>query len=84
MKEILLTMIFSGIAAAVPLSAAPPVGSEREAELLALVQQLQAEHAQIAGNQAKLEAKAQELAESVRNARFMAARSGGSHVAKPQ
>jgi hypothetical protein len=82
MKTIAVVGLLLVSFAVIRLQAQAPAGSEEEQQLLALVKQVQAEHKLIAENQAKLEVKAQELAETVRSARFMAARAGGLHIPK--
>ena len=82
MKTMSFAALLLALVAVMRLYAQAPAASEQEQELLRLVQQVQGEHAQIADNQAKLEVKAQEIAETVKSARFLAARSGGSHVQK--
>jgi len=52
-----------------------PVGSN-EQQLLVLVKEVQTQQAQIASNQAKIEAKVAEVAEAVRVARIFAGRGG--------
>jgi hypothetical protein len=52
----------------------PPASNEQQ--LLALTKEVQAQQAQIASNQAKIEAKVAEVAEAVRVARVFASRGG--------
>jgi SepF-like predicted cell division protein (DUF552 family) len=78
MKQFLAIFLFV-VASAIGLTAQTAVPSKEE-QVLAVLKQVRAEHVLIADNQAKLEAKAQEMAEIVQQARFFAARSGGPHI----
>ena len=50
------------------------------ADVLALAQELKARQAQIADNQAKIDAKLAELEEAIRTAEIFASRAGGGHT----
>lgn len=63
------------LAAIVPLSAQAPDARDQQ-QLTTLVRELQAQQAQIADNQAKIEAKMADLTETMRVARLMAGKAG--------
>ena len=74
MKRNLVAVIFSItlIGASAIRGQAPEAGDEKK--LLALVKEVQAQQAQIADNQAKIDAKLAEIAETLRLARIFTAR----------
>ena len=63
------------VMAAAPIAAQAPA-SKDDQELLTLIKEVQAQQAQIADNQTKIEAKMADLAETIRVARLFAAKAG--------
>jgi hypothetical protein len=57
--------------------------AKEAADVLALAQELKARQAQIADNQAKIDAKLAELEEAIRTAQIFASRAGGAHKPPP-
>lgn len=70
MRRFLILLCVIGSISATALAQAPT----SEDQLLALVKEVQAQQAQLADNQAKIEAKLAEVAESVRVARIYSKR----------
>lgn len=66
---------FFSLVAALPLSAQAPDARDQQ-QLAAVVRELQAQQAQIADNQTKIEAKMAELTETIRVARLFAGKAG--------
>ncbi len=66
-------LLISAVIVATPM-AAPEPGSKDEQQLMALVKEVQAQQAQIVDNQAKIEAKLTEVAETIRTARIYSSR----------
>jgi len=60
---------------AAPIAAQAPA-SKDDPELLTLIKEVQAQQAQIADNQTKIESKLAELAETIRVARLFAGKAG--------
>jgi hypothetical protein len=58
--------------------------ASRDLKVLQLVRDLQATQTQIADNQAKIDAKLADLAETIRLARINASRVGGKHIPPPK
>jgi hypothetical protein len=52
---------------------------DSDANVLASVRELQAQQAQIADNETKIEAKVADVAETIRTARILISRAGGGH-----
>lgn len=69
MRQIPLSIFFSLALLAISSSVAQTPDT-REQRLLALIKEVQAQQAQIADNQAKIDAKLADLAESIRVARI--------------
>ena len=59
----------------------PARASDKDADLLSAVKLLRSQQAEITDNEAKIETKLGELAETVRVARIFMSRSGGGHKA---
>lgn len=77
MKRIISTSVLGLFALLIASgSAQSPPAPNKEQELLALVKEVQAQQAQIAGNQAKIDGKMAEVVEAVRIARIFAGRGG--------
>jgi hypothetical protein len=76
MKRILSYGVFVLLIVLVTSGPAQNPPSEAEQRLAALIQQVQAQQAQIAANQEKLDAKLAEVTEAVRVARIYAGRGG--------
>jgi hypothetical protein len=72
MRRISLATLLALIAA-LPLAAQAPDAAE-EQHLVALVKEVQAQQAQLLGNQAKIEAKLAEITQTIRMARVFSAR----------
>jgi uncharacterized protein YlxW (UPF0749 family) len=73
MRQIPLTIFFFLVLLAISSSVAQTPDA-REQRLLALLKEVQAQEAQIADNQAKIDAKLADLAESIRTARIYSKR----------
>ena len=76
MKHTVLSVALALFALFAVSSPAQAPANANEQRLLALVKEVQAQQAQIASNQTKLEAKLAEAAEAVRVARIFAGRGG--------
>jgi hypothetical protein len=63
------------VATALPLAAQAPDAADPQ-QLLALVKEVQAQQAQIADNQTKIESKLAEVTETIRVARLFAGKAG--------
>ena len=74
-RQFLAAISFIALTAALPLAAQAPDASEQQ-QLVALVKEIQAQQAQIADNQTKIETKLAELAEAIRVARLFAGKAG--------
>ena len=74
MKRFCAVILFT-LALVIPISAQSPDGRDQQ-QLANLVRELQAQQAQIADHQAKIEAKMAELTESIRVARLFAGKAG--------
>jgi len=70
MKRILLTLLLPGTLLVMSFSAAQTPDANQEQKLLALIKDVQTQQAQLAANQAKIEEKLAEVAETVRTARI--------------
>jgi hypothetical protein len=75
MRRLLAAVLLTMFVAAMPLAAQAPDAAEQQ-QLVALVKEIQAQQAQIADNQTKIEAKLVELAETIRVARIFAGKAG--------
>ena len=75
-RTFIVILSLAAFAASSVFAQAPNPESKEEQQLLALVKDVQAQHAQIVGNQAKIETKLAEIAEAVRIARIYASRGG--------
>ena len=69
MKRILLTL-FAVTLLALPFGVAQTPDPNQEQKLLALIKEVQTQQAQLAENQAKIEEKLAEVAETIRTARI--------------
>jgi len=79
------SFLFLGLIVAMtvaPIAAQAPA-SKDEQDLLALVKDVQAQQAEIADNQTKIEQTLAGIAETIRLSRIFAKRSGGAHVPPP-
>ena len=74
MKSILITFSISAAMLILPLSVAQTPNSTDQERILALIKEVQIQQAQIVDNQAKIETKLADLAETIRVARIHAAR----------
>jgi len=70
MKRILLALLLPGTLLVMSFSAAQTPDANQEQKLLALIKDVQTQQAQLAANQAKIEEKLTEVAETVRTARI--------------
>jgi endonuclease III len=70
MKRILLALLLPGTLLVMSFSAAQTPDANQEQKLLALIKDVQTQQAQLAANQAKIEEKLVEVAETVRTARI--------------
>jgi hypothetical protein len=52
-----------------------------QGKIMELVKDIQAQHSQMASNQAKIDTKLADLTETIRVARIFSSRAGGGHVA---
>jgi hypothetical protein len=70
MKRILLALLAPGTLLVMSFSAAQTPDTNQEQRLLALIKEVQTQQTQLAENQAKIEEKLAEVAETVRTARI--------------
>ncbi|MEY2544137.1 MAG: hypothetical protein QOE81_1598 [Verrucomicrobiota bacterium] len=70
MKRILLALLAPGTLLVMSFSAAQTPDTNQEQKLLALIKEVQTQQTQLAENQAKIEEKLTEVAETVRTARI--------------
>jgi endonuclease III len=70
MKRILLALLLPGTLLVMSFSAAQTPDANQEQKLLALIKDVQTQQAQLAANQAKIEEKLAEVAETIRTARI--------------
>ena len=70
MKRILLALLAPGTLLVMSFSAAQTPDTNQEQKLLALIKEVQTQQTQLAENQAKIEEKLAEVAETVRTARI--------------
>jgi hypothetical protein len=75
MRRLLAAILMTTFVAAIPLAAQAPDPNEQQ-QLVALVKEVQAQQAQIAANQTKIDEKLTELAETIRVARIFAGKAG--------
>jgi uncharacterized protein YlxW (UPF0749 family) len=77
MKRILIALILSAVTLTISFSRAqsPNGNANQEQQLLALIKEVQAQQAQMAENQAKIEEKLNEVEQAVRDARIFSKRS---------
>jgi hypothetical protein len=76
MKRFLSLLALSGLGLAIS-SGQTPASSQKDAErVVALVQEVQAQQAQIADNQTKIDTKMADLTEAIRLARLSAGKAG--------
>ena len=74
MKRISLTSFFLLLMIFCTVAQAPDASGGNEAQLLALVKEVQAQQLQITANQTKIDAKLAEVAETIRVARIFSSR----------
>jgi len=79
MKRTIAAALLGIVILVCPGSAQNPANTD-EQTLLALVKEVQAQQAEIAENQTKIEQTVAEIAETVRLARIFAKRAGGTHL----
>ncbi len=70
MKRILFALLAPGTLLVMSFSAAQTPDTNQEQKLLALIKEVQTQQAQLAENQAKIEEKLAEVAETIRTARI--------------
>ena len=70
MKRILLALLLPATLLVTPFGVAQTPDANQEQKLLALIKDVQTQQAQLAENQAKIEEKLAEVAETVRTARI--------------
>jgi hypothetical protein len=70
-----LSLALIAVMTAAPIAAQAPA-SKDDQQLLTLIREVQAQQAQIADNQTKIESKLAELAETIRVARLFAGKAG--------
>ncbi len=75
MKRILLTILLPVTLLVISSSVAQTPESNDERRLLTLIKEVQVQQGQIADNQAKVDAKLADVAETIRTARIFASRS---------
>jgi uncharacterized protein YlxW (UPF0749 family) len=75
MRRLFAAISLITIVAAMPLAAQAPEANEQQ-QLASLVKEVQAQQAQIADNQTKIETKLAELVETMRVARIFAGKAG--------
>jgi len=78
MKRIPAALLFTLLVAASPLQAQAPAAAAPDPQVLALLKEVQAQQAQLAQNQASIEAKLALVAEAARIARIYSSRSGSN------
>jgi hypothetical protein len=76
MKRILLTLLLSGTMLMMSFSAAQTPDANQEQRLLALIKEVQTQQAQMAENQAQIETRLANVAETIRVARILAGKIG--------
>jgi|GEM_PF-2808711 uncharacterized protein YlxW (UPF0749 family) len=81
MKSIVRLILLAAALAVVSSSAQMPDTADQQ--LLNLVQQLTTKQAELTDNEGKIETKVSNLAESVRTARILMSRAGGTHKPPP-
>jgi len=74
MKRILLALLLPGTMLVMSFSSGQTPDANQEQKLLALIKEVQTQQAQLAENQAKIEEKLAEVAETVRTARIYSKR----------
>jgi endonuclease III len=70
MKRILLVLLLPAALLVMPFGTAQTPDANQEQKLLALIKEVQTQQAQLAGNQAKIEEKLNDVAETIRTARI--------------
>jgi glucose-6-phosphate dehydrogenase assembly protein OpcA len=70
MKPILLALLLPGTMLVMSFSAAQTPDANQEQKLLALIKEVQTQQSQLTENQAKIEEKLAEVAETIRTARI--------------
>jgi hypothetical protein len=81
MKSIIRMILVTAVLTTVSLSAQTPENADQQ--LLNLVQQLTTKQAELTDNEGKIETKVSNLADSVRTARILMSRAGGTHKPPP-
>jgi len=74
MKRILLALLLPGTMLVMSFSSGQTPDANQEQKLLALIKEVQTQQVQLAENQAKIEEKLAEVAETVRTARIYSKR----------
>jgi hypothetical protein len=74
MKRIPIALVLSAVLFTISFSGAQTPDANQEQKLLALVKEVQAQQAQMAENQAKIDEKINELADTIREARLYSKR----------
>ena len=74
MKRTLTALILFAVLLTISFSGAQTPNANQEQQLLALIKEVQTQHTQMAENQAKIEEKLNELAETIRDARLYSKR----------
>jgi hypothetical protein len=79
MKYFSLMAVFAAVSfvALVTTPGQTPQANQNDQQVLALVKDVQAQQAQLIANQAKIDSKLADLAETIRIARIYSSRSGG-------
>ena len=75
MKRFLVLLTASAVLCMISFSSAQTTDANQEQRLLALIKEVQAQQAQMAENQAKIEEKITEIEEIIRDARIYSKRS---------
>jgi uncharacterized protein YhbP (UPF0306 family) len=75
MRPILSALVLPIVLCTISFSAAQTPDANQEQKLLALIKEIQTQHAQMAENQAKIDEKVTELEETIRDARIYSKRS---------
>ena len=74
MKPILIALLLPAVLLTISFSSAQTPEANQEQKLLALIKEVQTQQAQMAENQAKIDEKINELADTIREARLFSKR----------
>ena len=77
MKRTTAALLLVTLFAVAPLQGQAPAGDASDAQVLAVLKEVQAQQLQLAQNQAAIEAKLAVIAEAARTARIFSSRGGG-------